>query len=190
MNRRRALYFTSLAAAGALALGACGNAASDPAPTETVTVGPTATAPSPAPTYTPPTDYQSPPPAGPAVLKLGETYTGPNGIQITVEDAGAAVQSSDGTPYSMYKTTLTNTGTTPWDPSGVWATVNYGAAGTSATPVYDYANPDLGDNYFDGILLPDGTQTQLAGYTVPPGEPVVITVSAGWDLSKAVVFTN
>lgn len=187
MNRRRVTYFSSLAAAGAIALAACGTPADTPQsqPVETVTVTPT-----PEPTVTdwaPPTDYQLPdtdPGLMAEATPLGSPATTDKGLQMTVTEGGTGVTEYTGIAYTDYTFELVNNTGQNFDPVSVTMNINYGAAGTPASQQFDLMrNPTP---YFRGVILPGGTQTITASYDVPAGEPVVISVVPSWDDSPMV----
>lgn len=184
MNRRlKTTYFLSLAAAGALTLGACSTTASDQ-PVDIVTVTPTEgptitdywpeTTPEPTPTSAPP-------------ASLGDVHTYDNGLQVSVVYVGQGFSEYSQQAYSNYDVIVWNGTSETYDPSAVSLTVNYGAAGTPASQVFDLSvNPNP---YFQGVILPGGMQTVRQSYTVPEGEPVVVTVTPDWD-TETVVFTG
>lgn len=187
MNRRSVTYFSSLAAAGALTLAACGTPAEtvqpEPAPTVTITTTPT-----PEPTVTDYQEYFEYPDTDPGLTAdptpLGTPATTDKGLQLTITVAGTGVDEYTGETYTDYTFELVNNTGQNFDPVSVTTNVNWGAAGNPASQQFDLMrNPTP---YFRGIILPGGAQTITAAYDVPPGEPVVISVVPSWEDSPMV----
>ena len=179
MKYRKPAYFTALAASAALTLAA---AAACSAPQET---DPTSLPSVPSPTET----VVTTPPAPPAdqSIPLGQTATTEKGLDVTVTPAGTGVDSYTSKPYTDYTISVTNNTGANFDPVLISTSVNYGAAGTPATAMFDLIR--IPQPYFKGVILPGGTQTVTQTYDVPAGEPVVISVTPSWDDSP-VTFTG
>lgn len=172
-NVRTTSYFAALAASAALAVAAC-------TPTPPQSDGTPTLPPPPAPTEEVITDPAPDPTAlEPQSAPLGVTATTSKGLDITVTPAGTGVQQYTGTAYQNYTVAVTNGTDTQFDPALVSMVVNYGPEGIPASQVFDYQNNAT--PYFQGIILPGGTQTVTQSYSVPEGQPVVITVTPSWD---------
>lgn len=183
MNRRTSTaYFLSLAAAGALTMGACSQVADTTEPT----APPEPTITEYFPTDPGITETPSPTPTTADTVSLGGTATFDTGVAVTITPAGEGADYA-GRAYTNYTVSVTNGTATNFDPTGVDLTVNYGAAGTPATQVFDLSvNPTP---YFQGVILPGGSQTITQSYDVPTGEPVVISVRPDY-MSEPAIFTG
>lgn len=189
MKRRPILAALAAAAIAGSALSACtAPYAPDQTGTPTSTTG-TTTLPDPIPPVT--DDFTG---VGPALMQLGETYDYPSGISVTVEQLPDGVITEDylfteplpGTPYPVFKYTITNNGTEPFDPTGATQTVNYGADGIAPMPLFG-AVEEAG--YWQGVILPGQSQTQTVAYNMPVGQDLTMTFSPDWA-SMPVIYTN
>lgn len=186
MNRRRITYFSSLAAAGALALAACATPAdtvSQPEPAETVTVEPT-----PEPTVTDYWPTDEPLNGGGNSLEiqpLGGTVNMPDGLVVTFTETGTGLTPVDYKPYTTYSMSVYNGGTTPYTPA-VSTTLNYGPDGIPATQVISVDQFQT----FQGVIPPGATQTVSQGWLMPEGSEVVVTVSTDYASSNYAMFAT
>lgn len=192
MNRR---YVLSAAAAAVLAAGAALTGCSSGFAPEG---GGSSSAPS---TSVPPsvvTDYPPSPsesvPDAPAVVMLGETYTYPDGLQLMVEslpdgvipESYGFVSPAVGTPYPVFRYTITNGTSVPFDPALASQTINYGPAGTAPGQVYGVGD---GMDYWQGAILPGQSQSLEIPYDMPVGQDVTITFAPSFEHMPA-IFTN
>lgn len=180
MTRRKSLYFASLAAAGALAVGACAapTGSPEPDPSETTVIDPAP------PTFPEP---PAPPTSSSEPTPLGGTHTYDNGLAVSVSLAGDGFDTYTGEPYQKLTFSITNGTAENFEPALVSMTVHYGAAGVAAD---SHINLEaMPTPYFTGVILPGGTQTITSGYEAPAGEPLVVTVTPSWDHGPA-VFTG
>lgn len=177
MNLRKTSYFSALLVAGALAVTSCSAVSESepspnvqlPTPSETMIVDPV------------PTETQLSP------TPLGQMATTEKGLAVTVTPAGTGYDDYLMKAYTDYTVTLTNNTAEPYNPSAFMMNVNYGVTGLPASQVFD-----LGRNptpYFQGVILPGGTQTITQSYEVPEGESTVISVTTAWE-DGPLVFTG
>jgi len=141
------------------------------------------------------TDYPpSPSDSAPAVMMLGETYTYPDGLQLTVEqlpdgvipESYGFVSPEVGTPYPVFRYTITNGGTVPFDPALASQTINYGPTGTAPGQLYGVGE---GLQYWQGAVLPGQSQSLEVAYDMPVGQDVTITFTPSFEHMPA-IFTN
>lgn len=199
MNRRHTTYLrraTVGAATAAFLTGiviGCGTPGTPtPEATDTITMGDTPSQNRPDDSYPTADDVIEP-----AIINLGETYTYPDGLAITVTDAGTTIAGEypggspqivpPGNPIPMFETTLTNNTGQIIDPAMVTTSLINTDNGQAVSGLY---TTDTSAIFWDGLIVPGTFATHTDAYDIAPGTPATMTVSVDYDRPPLVVNIN